>query len=204
MSGSLDRTLRVWDLSGTKRAVAGNLKGGQVIQGSGTCTHTLSGHKDYVLSVGVTPDGQWVVSGSKDRSIQFWNVASDQAHLMLQGHKNSGERLHIRKKPDLTRANSDHDSQSSPSTLPRAATCWLRDRVTVWPGCGASIKYNRGTPVDTSKTSRMQVGMQLDGHLSPLRSLSPWTTFNLDPCSYILGHLYMVLYALSKLLNISL
>ncbi|KAG7561989.1 hypothetical protein FFLO_02544 [Filobasidium floriforme] len=89
VSGSLDRTLRVWDLSGTKRAVSQNLKGGQIVNSSGTCAHTLNGHKDYVLSVGVTPDGQWVVSGSKDRSIQFWNVASEQAHLMLQGHKNS-------------------------------------------------------------------------------------------------------------------
>lgn len=90
LSGSLDRTLRVWDLVGPKRA-AQNAKGGQVITGNAACSHTLSGHKDYVLSVGLTPDGQWVVSGSKDRSIQFWNVASEQAHLMLQGHKNSGE-----------------------------------------------------------------------------------------------------------------
>lgn len=47
--------------------------------------------QDYVLSVGVTPDGNWVASGSKDRSIQFWNIQSGQAQLMLQGHKNSGE-----------------------------------------------------------------------------------------------------------------
>ena len=46
-------------------------------------------YKDYVLSVAISPDGQWVVSGSKDRSIQFWNVQSGQAQFMLQGHKNS-------------------------------------------------------------------------------------------------------------------
>jgi WD40 repeat protein len=114
VSGSLDRSLRVWDLSGTKRANQQNAKGGQPVAGSGTCAHTLTGHKvscswscphrrvccvlnystrvqDYVLSVGVTPDGRWVVSGSKDRSIQFWNADQEQAHLMLQGHKNSGE-----------------------------------------------------------------------------------------------------------------
>ena len=45
--------------------------------------------QDYVLSVAISPDGQWVVSGSKDRSIQFWSVASGQAQFMLQGHKNS-------------------------------------------------------------------------------------------------------------------
>lgn len=37
----------------------------------------------------ISPDGQWVVSGSKDRSIQFWNIHSGQAQFMLQGHKNS-------------------------------------------------------------------------------------------------------------------
>jgi len=49
----------------------------------------LANQQDYVLSVAISPDGQWVVSGSKDRSIQFWNIASGQAQFMLQGHKNS-------------------------------------------------------------------------------------------------------------------
>jgi len=45
VSGSLDRSLRVWDLSGTKRANQQNAKGGQPVTGSGTCAHTLTGHK---------------------------------------------------------------------------------------------------------------------------------------------------------------
>lgn len=45
--------------------------------------------QDYVLSVAISPDGQWVVSGSKDRSIQFWSIQTGQAQFMLQGHKNS-------------------------------------------------------------------------------------------------------------------
>lgn len=112
VSGSLDRSLKVWDLSATKAALQRHTKGDPPVGNRGVCASTLVGHKvsrvatpseyagpdvrrtqDYVLSVGVTPDGQWLVSGSKDRTIQFWNIASGQAMMLLQGHKNSGEFL---------------------------------------------------------------------------------------------------------------
>lgn len=89
VSGSLDRTLRIWDLTGTKREVESLPPGKEAQKNLGTCQSTLNGHKDYVLSVAISPDGQWVVSGSKDRSIQFWHISTGQAQLMLQGHKNS-------------------------------------------------------------------------------------------------------------------
>jgi general transcriptional corepressor TUP1 len=41
--------------------------------------------------VAVSHDGAWVVSGSKDRSIQFWDSRSAIVQCILQGHKNSGE-----------------------------------------------------------------------------------------------------------------
>ena len=47
--------------------------------------------KDYVLSVAISPDGAWIVSGSKDRGVQFWDPATARAQFMLQGHKNSGQ-----------------------------------------------------------------------------------------------------------------
>ena len=43
----------------------------------------------YVSSVTVSPDGAWVVSGSHDYSVQFWNPKDAQTQLMLQGHKSS-------------------------------------------------------------------------------------------------------------------
>ncbi|KAK7044890.1 chromatin associated protein [Favolaschia claudopus] len=55
----------------------------------GRCTMTFLGHKDYVLSVAVSHDGEWVVSGSKDRGVQFWDAKTGIAQCMLQGHKNS-------------------------------------------------------------------------------------------------------------------
>ena len=49
--------------------------------------------QDFVLSVALTPDGEWVLSGSKDRGVQFWDPHTGDTQLMLQGHKNSGRSL---------------------------------------------------------------------------------------------------------------
>ncbi|KAI8366731.1 WD40-repeat-containing domain protein [Radiomyces spectabilis] len=84
VSGSLDKTLRMWQL-GTANAAYGG--GGD--RGKGACKHVFAGHKDFVLSVATTPDGNWIVSGSKDRTVQFWDPRTGQTQFMLQGHKNS-------------------------------------------------------------------------------------------------------------------
>lgn len=84
VSGSLDKTIKMWELSTQNRFVPnGN-------HPSGKCIRTFEGHKDFVLSVALTPHGDWVLSGSKDRGVQFWDPHTGVAQLMLQGHKNSG------------------------------------------------------------------------------------------------------------------
>uniref|UniRef100_A0A1D1YKA0 General transcriptional corepressor tupA n=2 Tax=Anthurium amnicola TaxID=1678845 RepID=A0A1D1YKA0_9ARAE len=83
VSGSLDKTLKLWDMSHPGRNGSGG--SGQKNQSKTTFT----GHKDFVLSVAVSPDGRWVVSGSKDRGVQFWDPITAQTQFMLQGHKNS-------------------------------------------------------------------------------------------------------------------
>ncbi|EST04978.1 WD40 repeat [Kalmanozyma brasiliensis GHG001] len=86
VSGSLDKTLKLWDLTGTAKAVSENRADEK---GNASCATTFVGHKDYVLSVSCSPDGQWVASGSKDRGVQFWDPKTAQAQFVLQGHKNS-------------------------------------------------------------------------------------------------------------------
>ncbi|KAJ7829036.1 chromatin associated protein [Mycena leptocephala] len=63
-------------------------KDAAAVEKVGQCTMNFTGHKDYVLSVAVSHDGQWIVSGSKDRGVQFWD-RSGVVQCMLQGHKNS-------------------------------------------------------------------------------------------------------------------
>jgi glucose repression regulatory protein TUP1 len=62
VSGSLDKTIKMWELNN-----GGFYNRAGVQPKSGKCIKTFEGHKDFVLSVALTPDGQWVMSGSKDR-----------------------------------------------------------------------------------------------------------------------------------------
>ncbi|KAK0968325.1 general transcription repressor [Friedmanniomyces endolithicus] len=86
VSGSLDKTIRMWKL-GNRDFQQRMQPGSQTT--SGECVRVFEGHKDFVLSVALTPDGAWVMSGSKDRGVQFWDPDTGHAQLMLQGHKNS-------------------------------------------------------------------------------------------------------------------
>jgi hypothetical protein len=93
---------------------------------SGECIRTFEGHKDFVLSVALTPDGNWVMSGSKDRGVQFWDPETGNAQLMLQGHKNSGMFSNACTLVSIADAN-DLCSHLCCSIAVRPALChWLR------------------------------------------------------------------------------
>ncbi|KAH7308214.1 transcriptional repressor TUP1 [Stachybotrys elegans] len=85
VSGSLDRTIKMWELNTPRHGGPGVGPGTK----GGKCVKTFEGHRDFVLSVALTPDANWVLSGSKDRGVQFWDPRTGTTQLMLQGHKNS-------------------------------------------------------------------------------------------------------------------
>jgi glucose repression regulatory protein TUP1 len=49
----------------------------------------MSGHTDFVLSVAYARAGDWLISGSKDRTVTFWDARTTKAHVMLHAHKNT-------------------------------------------------------------------------------------------------------------------
>ena len=53
VSGSRDKTLKVWDVT------------------EGLCLQTMRAHTGWVNCVGVLPDGR-VVSGSRDKTLKVW------------------------------------------------------------------------------------------------------------------------------------
>ena len=67
VSGSLDHTLRLWDLK------------------AGICLRSFEGHSSAVLSVSVTPDGRQAVSASDDGTIRIWSLDSGICVRTLEG-----------------------------------------------------------------------------------------------------------------------
>jgi WD40 repeat protein len=68
ISGSLDNTLRVWDI-----------ESGEEIQ-------RLVGHTAEVSAVTVTPDGKHAISGSDDKTLRMWDIESGEEIQRLVGH----------------------------------------------------------------------------------------------------------------------
>jgi WD40 repeat protein len=68
VSGSIDRTLRLWDLE------------------TGQTLRMLEGHTDSVRAVAVTPDGRHALSGSEDRTLRLWDLGTGQTLRTLAGH----------------------------------------------------------------------------------------------------------------------
>src|SRR5262249_31911383 len=84
VSGSDDKTLRLWDLA------------------SGSCLHTLEGHTQSVMSVEFSPDGSQILSGSYDHSLRLWEATTGRCLPSLGGS------LAQRKTSPLGTSNSIH------------------------------------------------------------------------------------------------
>jgi len=68
ISGSEDRTLKLWDLE----------KGQEI--------RTLRGHADWVWAVAISQDGRRAISGSDDRTLRLWDLEKGQEVRTLEGH----------------------------------------------------------------------------------------------------------------------
>lgn len=110
-SGSMDRTLRMWDSStahclhifmGHAREVlccSFSPLGDVVCSGSwdktlkvwsalnGKCLWTLKGHSRIITSCDFSPDGTCILSGSQDRSLRLWHAATGAHMQTLEGHE---------------------------------------------------------------------------------------------------------------------
>ena len=56
---------------------------------NGAELHCLRGHEDSVSSVSFSPDGQRIVSGSRDQTVRVWDAARGAELFCLHGHEDS-------------------------------------------------------------------------------------------------------------------
>ncbi len=73
LSGSMDKTLKVWDAD------------------NGKCLKTIEGHRGYVNAVDMSPDGKFAISGggeliSEDFDLKYWDLEKGTVIHDLQGH----------------------------------------------------------------------------------------------------------------------
>lgn len=73
MSGSLDTSIRVWDVE------------------SGNCLHTLMGHQS--LTSGMELRDNILVSGNADSTVKIWDIKTGQCLQTLQGEYRRMEQL---------------------------------------------------------------------------------------------------------------
>ncbi|KDR66490.1 hypothetical protein GALMADRAFT_1155520 [Galerina marginata CBS 339.88] len=68
VSGSYDKSVRVWDAS------------------TGEMLKMMEGHTDRVVSVAFSSDNKCIISGSEDKSVRLWDVLTGEVLEVLDGH----------------------------------------------------------------------------------------------------------------------
>ena len=69
ISGSGDRSLKLWDIS------------------TGACIRTFLGHDHFVRSVAYSPDGKTCLSASWDSTLKLWDISSGSSIMTFTGHQ---------------------------------------------------------------------------------------------------------------------
>lgn len=110
LTGSLDKTAKLWDASSGKElrvfkghngqvmSVAFSPDGKRILTASGDRTailwnaetgeklRVLKGHSDGLMCVSFSPDGRRALTGSLDKTAKIWDLESDKEPVTLKGH----------------------------------------------------------------------------------------------------------------------
>ena len=87
-AGSLDNTVRCWDIRSA----------GGVEDGPPEPVYTMQGHTDTVTSLSLSPDGASLLSNSMDNTARIWNVrpfvaGGQRQSMLMRGHQHGFEKL---------------------------------------------------------------------------------------------------------------
>ena len=79
VSGSEDKTIRIWDIS------------------SGRCRLTLTGHRGWISDFVFTRDGKRLLSTSYDKKLKLWDLSSGTCLQTFKGHRHDLKRVALSK-----------------------------------------------------------------------------------------------------------
>uniref|UniRef100_A0A2P2LJE1 WD-repeat protein n=2 Tax=Rhizophora mucronata TaxID=61149 RepID=A0A2P2LJE1_RHIMU len=142
VTGSYDHTVKIWDTNTTQMVMNFKLPGKvyktamsplstshmliaagtEDVQvrlcdiASGAFSHTLSGHRDGVMSVEWSTSSEWVlVTGGCDGAIRFWDIRRAGCFLVLDQSKSQlGRRLPVISRSSMNKLNSHLQSHGHP------------------------------------------------------------------------------------------
>ncbi|MCL6269908.1 WD40 repeat domain-containing protein [Sansalvadorimonas sp. 2012CJ34-2] len=130
LSGSYDKTLKVWDLT---------RKSGQ------ECIATLTGHSSWVLCVAILPGGQ-VVSGSCDNTLKIWDLTREPGQeciATLTGHRDRVRCVVIASNERVISGSDDHTLKLWDLTQIPGHECIATLDINEWIMCVAAASDRR-------------------------------------------------------------
>ena len=165
-SGSVDKTVRLWDLTSEDKWI------------------TLQKHTGWINALTFSPDGKMIASGSTDKTVQLWNTATGESLATFTGHINGITALAF--SPDgstLASASTDGtirfwrtgtgtslDDRITGHTQTMSAVTFFQDSSTL-----ASVAFNGIITFWDVKTSQKST-VQATGH----RDMFPTLAFSSD------------------------
>jgi WD40 repeat protein len=87
LSGSADKTLRQWDLATGQCLRTLERQLWSVLDRIRAGETAFEGHEAPVMSVAFSPDGRFALSGSADKMLRQWDLATGQCLCAFEGHK---------------------------------------------------------------------------------------------------------------------
>jgi len=84
----------------------------------------LTGHKGWVQSVAVSPDGKWAASGSTDKTVKIWDLETGECRATLKGHTDEVKSVAIT--PDGGRILSGSNDNTIRVWEPKEGKCLIR------------------------------------------------------------------------------
>ena len=135
--------------------------------GEGPCRRTIEGHSHWVLGVAFSPDGQYLASGSRDRTVKLWRVESGECTRTMEGHSVCVRCVVFSPDGQYLASGSQDNTVKLWSTPDRERSLQTMERVYALL---SSLKHNKSAP----HRSVYQLGQHGGGPFPIIQAMFEW------------------------------